>query len=82
MPSIRRAVVAAGSSNSGFPFRRMLEAVAALLKPGGPLERAQEAPVETLWQTGGTSTDGLGIEGRDVGAHRRARRGDRRRPTS
>ena len=64
-PVIRRAVVAAGSSNSGYPFRRMLEAVAALLRPEGELERAQEAPVETLWQTGGTPIDGLGIDGRE-----------------
>jgi UDP-N-acetylglucosamine--N-acetylmuramyl-(pentapeptide) pyrophosphoryl-undecaprenol N-acetylglucosamine transferase len=62
---IRRAVVASGSSNSGYPFRRMLEALAALLGPGGALERAQERPIETLWQTGGTPTDGLGIEPRE-----------------
>ena len=64
-PVIRRAVVAAGSSNSGYPFRRLLEAVAPLLSPGGALEQRQETPIETLWQTGGTSTDGLGIEARE-----------------
>jgi UDP-N-acetylglucosamine--N-acetylmuramyl-(pentapeptide) pyrophosphoryl-undecaprenol N-acetylglucosamine transferase len=61
---IRRAVVAVGTMNE-FPFRRMLDAVVPLLRAGGVVERAQGSPIETLWQTGGTSVEGLGIEARE-----------------
>ena len=60
---IRRAVVTLGTAEE-FPFRRALEALAPLLGPGGAIERQQGVPVETLWQTGGTPTDGLDIEAR------------------
>jgi len=58
---IKRAVVAVGTM-PGHPFRRMLDAVVPLLRQGGALERAQGSPVETLWQTGCTPTDGLDID--------------------
>ena len=45
-----------------YPFRSLLDVLAPLLRPGGAIERAQGAPVETLWQTGCTPVDGLGIE--------------------
>ncbi len=60
---IRRAVVTIGTAEE-FPFRRVLDVLAPLLGPGGALERQQGSPVETLWQTGGTPTDGLGISAR------------------
>ena len=59
--AIRRAVVTLGTAQD-FPARRILEAIARILKPGGILEVMQESPVEVLWQTGGTPTGGLGIE--------------------
>ncbi len=61
---IRRAVVAVGTMNE-FPFRRMLDALVPLLGAGGAVERMQGSAVETLWQTGGTPVDGLGIEARE-----------------
>ena len=61
---IRRAVVAVGTMNE-FPFRRMLDAVVPLLGAGGAVERAQGSPIETLWQTGGTPVEGLGIDARE-----------------
>jgi UDP-N-acetylglucosamine:LPS N-acetylglucosamine transferase len=60
---IRRAVVMLGTMNE-FPFRRMLDVLVPLLGAGGVFERAQGSPVDTVWQTGGTPTDGLGIEAR------------------
>ena len=60
---IRRAVVALGTMTD-FQFPRMLAAVVPLLRPGGLLQEWQGAPVETLWQTGSTPTDGLGIDAR------------------
>jgi UDP-N-acetylglucosamine transferase subunit ALG13 len=57
---VRRAVVMLGTMEN-FTFRRLLEKLAALLRPGGVLELEQSEPVETLWQTGGTPADGLGI---------------------
>jgi UDP-N-acetylglucosamine transferase subunit ALG13 len=60
---IRRAVVTLGTMHE-FAFRRMLEAVVPLLRAGGVIEREQGAPVSTLWQTGETPTDGLGISAR------------------
>jgi UDP-N-acetylglucosamine--N-acetylmuramyl-(pentapeptide) pyrophosphoryl-undecaprenol N-acetylglucosamine transferase len=60
---IRRAVVTLGTA-AEFPFRRLLDALVPLLGPGGALEREQAHPVETVWQTGGTPTDGLDIPAR------------------
>jgi UDP-N-acetylglucosamine--N-acetylmuramyl-(pentapeptide) pyrophosphoryl-undecaprenol N-acetylglucosamine transferase len=60
---IRRAVVSLGTMPD-FQFRRLLEVVAPLLRPSGLLEQKQGAPVATLWQTGSTPSDGLGIEAR------------------
>ena len=57
---IRRAVVTIGTAEE-FPFRRVLDALVPLLGPGGALERQQGSAVDTLWQTGGTPTGGLGI---------------------
>ena len=61
-PMIRRAVVSLGTS-PGFEFRRMLDALEPLLRPGGMLEQKQGEPVETLWQTGCTP-DGLDLDAR------------------
>ncbi len=60
---IRRVVVTLGTMHE-FAFRRMLDAVVPLLRPGGVVEREQGVPVETVWQTGGTPTDALGIDAR------------------
>jgi UDP-N-acetylglucosamine transferase subunit ALG13 len=60
---IRRAVVTLGSMHV-FSFRRLLDVVAPLLRPGGVIEREQGVAVETVWQTGETPTDGLGIDAR------------------
>jgi len=60
-PKIRRAVVAVGTMDD-YAFRRFFDALGPILRPGGLLERAQGSPVETLWQTGCTPTDGLGID--------------------
>ena len=60
---IRRAVVTLGTMNE-FPFRRMLDALVPLLGAGGVVERAQGTPIDTVWQTGGTSAAGLDIEAR------------------
>jgi UDP-N-acetylglucosamine--N-acetylmuramyl-(pentapeptide) pyrophosphoryl-undecaprenol N-acetylglucosamine transferase len=62
-PTIRRAVVAVGTMDD-YAFRRFFDALAPILRPGGLLERAQGSPVETLWQTGCTPIDGLGIDTR------------------
>jgi UDP-N-acetylglucosamine--N-acetylmuramyl-(pentapeptide) pyrophosphoryl-undecaprenol N-acetylglucosamine transferase len=60
-PVIRRAVVALGTMTD-FQFPRMLAALVPMLRPGGLLEAWQGASVDTLWQTGSTPTDGLGID--------------------
>ena len=57
---IRRAVVSVGTMPD-FAFRSLFEALAPLLRAGGAIERAQGSPVETLWQTGCTPVDDLGI---------------------
>jgi UDP-N-acetylglucosamine--N-acetylmuramyl-(pentapeptide) pyrophosphoryl-undecaprenol N-acetylglucosamine transferase len=57
---IRRAVVTLGTA-AEFPFRRVLDALVPLLGAGGALEREQGHPVDTVWQTGGTPTEGLDI---------------------
>lgn len=44
-----RVVVTVGTGPE--PFERMLAPVAALLAPGGPLQRAGGRPVDVLWQT-------------------------------
>jgi len=62
-PTIRRAVVAVGTMDD-YAFRRFFDALVPILRPGGLLERSQGFPVETLWQTGCTPTDGLDIEAR------------------
>jgi hypothetical protein len=59
---IRRAVVTLGTLGVRWPFRRLLERAVALLGPGGELERAQGSPIETVWQTGYTTCDGLPID--------------------
>jgi len=61
--AVRRAVVVLGTMTD-FRFRRMLDALAPLLRPGGLLEQEQRMPLETLWQTGCTPADGLGIDTR------------------
>jgi len=58
---IRRAVVSLGTMPD-FQFRRLLETLAPLLRPAGRLEQRQGAPIHTLWQTGSTPSDGLGID--------------------
>jgi UDP-N-acetylglucosamine transferase subunit ALG13 len=55
-----RVVVTLGTATE-FPFRRLVEALVPILAPGGELERATGAPVEVLWQTGGTPVDDLPI---------------------
>jgi UDP-N-acetylglucosamine--N-acetylmuramyl-(pentapeptide) pyrophosphoryl-undecaprenol N-acetylglucosamine transferase len=61
-PRLRRAVVSVGTMEGS--FRRLLDKLVPLLRAGGVLEREQDEPVETLWQTGGTPVDGLGIAAR------------------
>lgn len=58
-----RVVVTVGTAGE-YPFRRLVEPLAALLAEDGPLSKATERPVEVLWQTGCTPVDGLGIEPR------------------
>lgn len=55
-----RVVVTVGAST--FPFRRMIESLAPLLAPDGPLHRATGLPVEVLWQTGSAPVDDLPIQ--------------------
>jgi UDP-N-acetylglucosamine transferase subunit ALG13 len=55
-----RVVVTVGTA-AEFPFRRLIEPLAALLGQDGPLSKAVERPVEVLWQTGCTPVDGLDI---------------------
>lgn len=56
-----RVVVTVGTATE-FPFRGLFDALVPLLAADGPLARALGKPIEVLWQTGGTSTEGLGIE--------------------
>ena len=58
---IRRVVVTLGTAHE-FPFRRMLDSLVPLLRPEGALEQKQGLPVEVLWQTGCTDTNGLDID--------------------
>jgi UDP-N-acetylglucosamine transferase subunit ALG13 len=58
-----RAVVTVGTA-AEFPFRRLIEPLAALLGPDGELSRVTGRPVEVLWQTGCTPVDGLPIAAR------------------
>jgi len=60
---IRKAVVTVGTMPD-FAFRGLFEAVAPLLRAGGSIERLQGEAVDTLWQTGCTPVDDLGIEAR------------------
>jgi UDP-N-acetylglucosamine--N-acetylmuramyl-(pentapeptide) pyrophosphoryl-undecaprenol N-acetylglucosamine transferase len=53
-------VVTVGTAGE-FPFRRLLEPLAALLGEDGPLSKTTERPVEVLWQTGCTPVDHLDI---------------------
>lgn len=55
-----RVVVTVGTA-AEFPFRRLIEPLAALLAEDGPLRKATGRPVEVLWQTGCTPVDDLGI---------------------
>ena len=55
-----RVVVTVGTA-AEFPFRRLVEALAKILGPGGGLEVAAGVPVEALWQTGCTPVDDLPI---------------------
>ncbi|MBO0849917.1 MAG: glycosyltransferase family 28, partial [Pseudonocardia sp.] len=57
---VARVVVTVGTAGE-FPFRRLIEPLAALLREDGPLARAVGRPVEVLWQTGCTPVDDLGI---------------------
>lgn len=62
VPQLRRVVVTLGTTEGS--FRRLLDKLVPLLRPGGVLERQQSEPVDTLWQTGGTPVDGLGMDAR------------------
>jgi UDP-N-acetylglucosamine transferase subunit ALG13 len=55
-----RVVVTVGTAGE-FPFRRLIEPLAALLGEDGALSKTLERPVEVLWQTGCTPVDGLDI---------------------
>lgn len=55
-----KVVVTVGTA-AEFPFRRLIEPLAALFAEDGPLSKATERPVEVLWQTGCTTVDGLDI---------------------
>jgi UDP-N-acetylglucosamine--N-acetylmuramyl-(pentapeptide) pyrophosphoryl-undecaprenol N-acetylglucosamine transferase len=61
--AVRRAVVTLGTAHE-FCFRRLLDRLEPLLGAGGLLERDQGMPIDTLWQTGATPTDGLRITAR------------------
>ena len=50
----RVAVVVTVGTAAEFPFRRLVDALAPLLAPGGGLEKALDRPVDVLWQTGCT----------------------------
>lgn len=55
-----RVVVTLGTATE-FPFRRLVEALLPIVAAGGELEQASGAPVEVLWQTGGTAVGDLPI---------------------
>jgi UDP-N-acetylglucosamine transferase subunit ALG13 len=57
---VLRVVVTVGTA-AEFPFRRLISHLVPLLGPGGPVAAATGLPVEVLWQTGCTPTDGLPI---------------------
>ncbi|QNG55606.1 glycosyltransferase family 28 [Pseudonocardia petroleophila] len=58
---VLRAVVTVGTA-AEFPFRRLISRLVPLLGPGGAVTAATGLPVEVLWQTGCTPTDGLPID--------------------
>jgi len=68
---IRRAVVTVGTMPD-FAFRSLFDALAPLLRPGGALEVAQGAPVETLWQSGVTVVVSSGNLGANSLGNRKA----------
>lgn len=57
---VLRVVVTVGTA-AEFPFARLIEGLVPVLGPAGSLEAATGRPVEVLWQTGCTPTDGLPI---------------------
>lgn len=59
--AVVRVVVTVGTATE-YPFRRVFAHLAPLLAQDGPLEQAVGAPLEVLWQTGGTPVDDLGID--------------------
>ncbi|NEK59056.1 glycosyltransferase family 28 [Geodermatophilus sabuli] len=56
-----RVVVTVGTA-AEFPFGRLIDRLAPLLAPDGPLAGATGRPVEVLWQTGCTPTGHLPID--------------------
>lgn len=57
---VLRVLVTVGTA-AEFPFTRLVRRLAPLLAPGGALSVATGLPVEVLWQTGCTATDGLDL---------------------
>lgn len=55
-------VVVTMGTDEELDLRRIIEHLAAVLRPDGPLEQYCGASLEVLWQTGRTPVDGLGIE--------------------
>lgn len=55
-----RVVVTVGTATE-FTFRRLFDRLWPLLAEDGPVATALGRPVEVLWQTGGTPTEGLPI---------------------
>jgi UDP-N-acetylglucosamine--N-acetylmuramyl-(pentapeptide) pyrophosphoryl-undecaprenol N-acetylglucosamine transferase len=55
-----KIVVTLGTAGE-FPFRRLLETLAPLLRPGGPLETETGRQLDVTWQTGATPTDDLPV---------------------
>jgi UDP-N-acetylglucosamine--N-acetylmuramyl-(pentapeptide) pyrophosphoryl-undecaprenol N-acetylglucosamine transferase len=53
-----RVVVIVGTAME-LPFTRLMSALVPLLEPAGDLEKVTGRPVDVLWQTGCTPTDGL-----------------------
>lgn len=56
--TVLRVVVTVGTA-AEFPFDRLIDRLAPLLRPGGELTAATGLPVEVLWQTGCSSTRGV-----------------------
>jgi UDP-N-acetylglucosamine transferase subunit ALG13 len=56
-----RVVVTVGTA-AEFPFGRLVDRLAPLLAPRGPLATATGRPVQVLWQTGCTPTGHLSID--------------------